>query len=91
MASFDEACEIVPDDHISSADFDYDFLWGASTSAYQVEGAASEGGRGPSIWDVYCLTNPGRIVDGDNGNNAGFTYYKTKVNLHSITFSSFYL
>ncbi len=39
------------------------FLWGAATSAFQVEGAADEGGRGESIWDRFAAT-PGRIEDG---------------------------
>jgi beta-glucosidase len=42
------------------------FLWGTATSAYQVEGAAQEGGRGPSIWDTFTQ-QPGRIRDGSNG------------------------
>ncbi|WP_428029059.1 GH1 family beta-glucosidase [Ancylobacter sp.] len=46
-----------------------DFLWGASTSAYQIEGAVAEGGRKPSIWDVFSHT-PGRIADGTNGDVA---------------------
>ncbi|GKD73229.1 zinc finger BED domain-containing protein RICESLEEPER 2-like protein [Tanacetum coccineum] len=44
----------------------------------EIKGAASEGGRGPYVWDVFCLSNPGRIVGGDNGNNAVYAYYKTK-------------
>ncbi|GJX40049.1 beta-glucosidase 24-like protein [Tanacetum coccineum] len=74
------ACQTVGhnSDDINTGDFDLDFVWGAATSAYQIEGAASEGGRGPCVWDVFCLLNPGRIVGGDNGNNAVYAYYKTK-------------
>ncbi|MBB3769646.1 beta-glucosidase [Angulomicrobium tetraedrale] len=45
------------------------FLIGASTSAYQIEGAVKEGGRQPSIWDTFSHT-PGRIADGTNGDVA---------------------
>nr|XP_043635467.1 beta-glucosidase 13-like [Erigeron canadensis] len=77
--------QIVPfPDDIKCTDFDPHFVWGASTSAYQIEGAASDGGRGPSIWDVFCLTNPGRIVGGDNGNNAVNAYYKTKEDVQTM-------
>ena len=41
------------------------FLLGAATSAAQIEGAAHEDGRGPSIWDRFCA-EPGRIIDGSN-------------------------
>ena len=34
--------------------FKSDFLWGAATAAYQVEGAAHADGRGDSEWDVFC-------------------------------------
>ncbi|KAI7733206.1 hypothetical protein M8C21_006170 [Ambrosia artemisiifolia] len=85
MVSFDLTDEIAPfPDDINSADFDSDFLWGAASSAYQIEGAASEGGKGPSVWDVFCLTDPGRIVDGDNGNNAVYAYYKTKEDVQTM-------
>jgi beta-glucosidase len=47
-------------------DFGPDFLWGTSTAAYQIEGAVSEDGRGPSIWDVFCQ-QPGKISNGDTG------------------------
>lgn len=40
-----------------------DFIWGVSSSAFQVEGALTEGGRGMSTWDVYTRT-PGKIADG---------------------------
>jgi len=45
------------------------FVWGASTSSYQIEGAVKEGGRLPSIWDGFSHT-PGRIADGTNGDIA---------------------
>ena len=46
-----------------------DFLWGAATSAYQVEGAVREQGRGTSIWDTFAAT-AGRIRDGSSGATA---------------------
>ena len=45
------------------------FVWGAATSAYQIEGAANGDGRGESIWDRFCRT-PGRIRDGAAGDVA---------------------
>jgi len=45
------------------------FLWGASTSAYQIEGAVREGSRTPSIWDTFSHT-PGKTFDGDHGDIA---------------------
>src|SRR5260221_1417800 len=49
-----------------AACFPASFLWGAATAAYQIEGATSEDGRGPSIWDVFSAT-PGKIHGGDTG------------------------
>jgi beta-glucosidase len=51
------------------------FIWGVSTSSYQIEGAAHEDGRGPSIWDTYCR-EPGRIANGDNGDIACDHYHR---------------
>jgi beta-glucosidase len=42
------------------------FLWGVSTSSFQVEGAAHSDGRGDSIWDTYCRQQ-GRVKNGDTG------------------------
>ena len=53
------------------------FRWGTATSAYQIEGAAREDGRGPSIWDTFCRL-PGRIRDGSNGDVADDHYHRYK-------------
>lgn len=57
------------------SDFPPDFVFGTATSAYQVEGAAFEGGRGPSIWDTFSHT-PGKTADGKNGDKAIEQYYR---------------
>ena len=36
--------------------FGKDFTWGVATASYQIEGAANEGGRSPSIWDTFSHT-----------------------------------
>jgi len=51
------------------------FLWGASTSSYQIEGAVAEDGRQPSIWDVFAH-QPGRIADGATGDVACDHYHR---------------
>src|ERR1700757_2228383 len=64
------------------ASFPKDFLWGTATSAYQVEGAVKEDGRGPSIWDHYAR-RPGTIADHSNADVANDSYhlYKEDVQL----------
>ncbi|HJW21722.1 MAG TPA: GH1 family beta-glucosidase [Candidatus Limnocylindrales bacterium] len=51
------------------------FAWGFAASAYQVEGAAAEDGRGPSIWDTFART-PGAISDGSTGDVACDHYHR---------------
>ncbi|AKJ29638.1 beta-glucosidase [Caldimonas brevitalea] len=46
-----------------------DFLFGAATAAYQIEGAAAEDGRLASIWDIFSRT-PGKVLNGDTGDHA---------------------
>jgi beta-glucosidase len=52
-----------------------DFVWGAATAAYQIEGAAAEDGRSPSIWDTFSHT-PGMVDNGDTGDTACDHYHR---------------
>jgi beta-glucosidase len=55
--------------------FPPDFLWGAATAAYQIEGAVAAGGRSPSIWDAFSR-RPGAIANGDTGDVACDHYHR---------------
>jgi beta-glucosidase len=57
--------------------FPNDFLWGASSAAYQIEGAWNEDGKGPSIWDVLSK-EPGIMKRGENGEVACDHYHRFK-------------
>jgi beta-glucosidase len=55
--------------------FPADFAWGFAASAYQIEGAAAEDGRGASIWDTFAR-QPGAIADGSSGDVACDHYHR---------------
>ncbi|TYI18418.1 hypothetical protein ES332_A07G089000v1 [Gossypium tomentosum] len=67
---------------LSRDSFPKGFVFGTATSAYQVEGMANKGGRGPCIWDVY-VKQPGHIANNDTADVAGDQYhhYKEDVDL----------
>ncbi len=59
----------------SSVRFPDGFLWGTATSAYQIEGAVAEDGRGSSIWDTFSHT-PGKTYQGHTGDVAADHYHR---------------
>jgi len=67
----------------TSLRFPADFRWGVATSSYQIEGAAAQGGRGPSIWDTFSKT-PGKVVNGDTGDVACDHYNRLESDLDMI-------
>jgi beta-glucosidase len=56
------------------------FVWGAATAAFQIEGASTEDGRGPSIWDTLCA-RPGAVLDGSDGSVACDHYHRWESDL----------
>ena len=64
------------------ADFPEGFLWGAATSAYQIEGHAF-GGAGPTHWDSFAAT-PGNVVRAENGDRACEHYLRMEDDLDLI-------
>jgi beta-glucosidase len=63
--------------------FPPDFVWGVATAAYQIEGAVTEDGRGPSVWDTFCR-RPGAIANGHTGDVACDHYHRWPEDLELI-------
>ncbi|KAK3007275.1 hypothetical protein RJ639_015823 [Escallonia herrerae] len=59
-------------------DFPKGFIFGASSSAFQIEGAVNEGGRGPSIWDTFAKEQGGKLSGGKNCE--GIAFYNNLIN-----------
>ncbi|MGZ5295792.1 MAG: GH1 family beta-glucosidase [Actinomycetota bacterium] len=69
---------------MSDREFPPDFLWGAATAAFQIEGATTEDGRGESIWDRFSHT-PGRVRNGDTGDIACDHYHRYREDVALMT------
>ena len=67
----------------AAAGFPKNFAWGTATSAYQIEGAVDEDGRGRSIWDVFAHT-PGKIEDNSTGDRANEHYHRYREDVRLI-------
>lgn len=60
-----------------SSPFPADFVWGVATSAYQIEGAVREGGRGETVWDAF-VRQPGTVLDRSTGDVADDHYHRVR-------------
>lgn len=60
---------------MTSQQFPENFIWGSATSSYQMEGAWNTDGKGPSIWDVFCLI-PGIVYEGNTDEIACDHYHR---------------
>lgn len=67
----------------TSTRFPDGFVWGAATASFQIEGASTEDGRGPSIWDTLCA-RPGAILDGSDGSVACDHYHRWESDLDML-------
>ena len=67
----------------SNNHFPADFVWGVATSSFQIEGAAIEDGKGPSIWDQFCRV-PGAIADASDGDIACDHYHRWSEDLDLV-------
>ncbi len=67
----------------SGLQFPAGFLWGCATAAYQIEGAAKEDGRAPSVWDTFSHT-PGKTFQGQTGDVADDSYHLYKKDIELL-------
>jgi beta-glucosidase len=63
--------------------FPTDFIWGSATSSYQIEGAAQEDGKGPSIWDAFSHI-PGRVQNNEHGDVACDHYHRMEADVQMM-------
>ncbi|NES77694.1 MULTISPECIES: family 1 glycosylhydrolase [Okeania] len=68
---------------MNSYKFPDDFMWGVATASYQIEGAATEAGRKPSVWDTFSQT-PGKVLHGDTGAIACDHYHRYETDIRLV-------
>ncbi|GFP78592.1 probable inactive beta-glucosidase 14 [Phtheirospermum japonicum] len=75
LSTISTAKSSINGEQVKRSDFPNGFLFGAATSAYQIEGGFNEDGKSLSNWDVFCRTE-GSIADGTNGDIADDHYHR---------------
>ncbi|KAH7016667.1 putative beta-glucosidase [Ilyonectria destructans] len=74
---------MAPQDTAAPKGLPSDFEWGFATASYQIEGGVNEGGRGPSIWDIFTHLEPSR-TNGANGDVACDHYHRYEEDLNLL-------
>ncbi len=71
--------------------FPEQFTWGVASASYQVEGAAADDGKGPSVWDMFCR-KPGAVWHGQTGDIACDHYHRYREDvalMHELGFPAY--
>lgn len=71
-------------DDVKIIEIPEDFIFSASTSAYQIEGGWNEDGKSPSVWDTFSHNHPEKIVDGLSGDVAADSYHLYKKDVEAL-------
>ena len=75
---------IITPSSMLNLDLPSGFIWGASTSSYQIEGATNQDGRGASVWDTFCKMKD-RIANGQSGDEACDHYHRYGEDIRLLT------
>ncbi|KAK7308591.1 hypothetical protein VNO77_42210 [Canavalia gladiata] len=81
-----DVAPIMDVDTLNRTSFPEGFIFGTASASYQFEGAANEGGRGPSIWDTFSRTYPDKIMDKSSGDVATDHYHRYKEDVGLMTY-----
>lgn len=73
-----------PSNVIGDRKFPDDFVFGAATAAFQIEGGWNASGKGPSIWDQFTHDHPELIADGQNADDGPDSYHFFEEDLKAV-------
>lgn len=72
------------DDDVETYKFPKDFMIGAASASYQIEGGWNLDGKSPNIWDTAVHTNPGLIIDNSSGDVGADSYHLYKEDVKAL-------